>query len=57
MELGALVCTSGAAPPRCGACPLRACCRAHRQHSAAGGAARPVTDYPAKVAARGVRAA
>lgn len=52
MELGALVCTGGAAPPRCSACPLRACCRAHRQHSATGGAARPVTDYPAKVAGR-----
>lgn len=48
MELGATVCTGNAAPS-CTACPIRARCLAHQRYAASGGAAPPVTSYPAKV--------
>ena len=48
MELGATVCTGNAAPS-CTACPIRTCCMAHQRCAASGGAAPPVTAYPAKV--------
>ena len=48
MELGATVCTGNVAPI-CTACPVRRCCLAHQRCAASGGAAPPVTAYPAKV--------